>query len=424
MPGFDEPQHLAPIVDEAERSMREPVRVVIAAPPQHGKTVAIKASIIKRLLQPGRRGRSAYVSYNADKAEDESQLTQFMAEEAGIAWSGNRKLWGMRGGCSIKWTGVGGSLTGYPVDDLMVIDDPIKDRVEAESALQRERTWSWWESVAKTRLHPTASVMVVATRWHQDDLSGRLIKAGWRYINLQAIDDATDEILWPARRSREWYEDIRRTSSAYVWGSMYQGNPKPRGVGGIFGAPRFYRPEDLPMPMAHMPCGYGIDLGHSGKGDRSVCVRMHRWDDPVPGGKPRFYVPPDGVVSRQQKLNEFAKHLDSRQQRAPAPMLLIGSASENATVAETDIGKVPRLRYDVARGSKAARAEPLVNDWERVFFPLPEAFPDLDLGWLYEFLDVFDSFTGDEGKRDDEVDATVAAHRVVARGTRDFRAYT
>ncbi len=120
-----------------------------------------------------------------------------------------------------------------------IIDDPVKDRQDAESAVVQERTWDWYRSVLRTRLMPNASVVLCQTRWHPMDLAGRLIDAmhsggeQWEIINLPAIANSPDdplgrelgEPLWP-----EWYplEALRATEASVgprEWSALYQQEP-------------------------------------------------------------------------------------------------------------------------------------------------------------------------------------------------------
>ena len=92
-------------------------------------------------------------------------------------------------------TGVGGAMTGRPVD-LLLIDDPIKGREQADSATIREKTWEWWTDTALSRLAPGAPVILILTRWHSDDLAGRLIAetdSDWTFLNIPAQADHKPE---------------------------------------------------------------------------------------------------------------------------------------------------------------------------------------------------------------------------------------
>ena len=80
--------------------------------------------------------------------------------------------------------GGGGPFTGYGFD-LLIIDDPVKNREEANSPTQRQHLWDWWRSTARTRLEPGGSMIIVMTRWHEDDLVGRLL--GDEYTEKQVV---------------------------------------------------------------------------------------------------------------------------------------------------------------------------------------------------------------------------------------------
>lgn len=138
--------------------------------------------------------------------------------------------------------GIGGGLTGRPAD-LMVIDDPIKDRKEADSETFRENVWSWWTDVASARLAPGAPVVVILTRWHEDDLAGRLLAddPDWRVLNIPAQADhdpgkgevdvlgrEPGEFMVSARgRTQRQWELRKRRAGARAWAALYQGRPSP-----------------------------------------------------------------------------------------------------------------------------------------------------------------------------------------------------
>ena len=146
-------------------------------------------------------------------------------------------------------TGVGGAMTGRPVD-LLLIDDPIKGREQADSATIREKTWEWWTDTALSRLAPGAPVILILTRWHSDDLAGRLLAehdSDWTFLNIPAQADhkpehgETDvlgrepgEFMISARgRTTEQWEDRKLRSGPKTWAALYQGRPSPE-EGGIF----------------------------------------------------------------------------------------------------------------------------------------------------------------------------------------------
>lgn len=140
-----------------------------------------------------------------------------------------------------KAQGVCGSLTGTAVD-VAIIDDPVKDAIEAYSHTYRERVWEWYTSVLLTRLHNESRQLFIMTRWHEDDLAGRILAKEadkWEVVSIPAIretlDDGNDkdprqvgEALWPERHSLERLLDAKRRS-ARVFTALYQQRPSIEG---------------------------------------------------------------------------------------------------------------------------------------------------------------------------------------------------
>jgi predicted phage terminase large subunit-like protein len=184
--------------------------------------------------------------------------------------------------------GRGSSITGRGAHTIL-LDDPIKDRVEADSVLVREKLWQWWLQVLRTRLmDATGTIVIIQTRWTEDDLVGRLIDPMnpyynveeaklWRKIDLPALAEDNDilgrqpdEPLWPERFSKEYLEEIRNTDPR-GFAALYQGRPAPRE-----GA--FFRAVDL--------------------------VPYNRMDEMPAFHKMRFYASSDHAVSVEQKADK------------------------------------------------------------------------------------------------------------------------
>lgn len=131
--------------------------------------------------------------------------------------------------------GVGGPLTGRGAH-LLLIDDPVKNREEAESEIIRKKTKDWYTSTAYTRLMPGGRVVIIQTRWHEDDLTGWLTTEhaheGWETLNLPAID-AAGKALWPEQYDIPQLEKIRQAVGPRDWSALYQQRPSPES-GGYF----------------------------------------------------------------------------------------------------------------------------------------------------------------------------------------------
>lgn len=125
--------------------------------------------------------------------------------------------------------GVGGPLTGRGAH-LLLIDDPVKNREEADSELIRDRLWSWYTSTAYTRLMPGGRICVIQTRWHEDDLSGRILREhgheNWEVLELPAIDEHL-KALWPAKYPIERLREIEKSIGPREWSALYQQRPAP-----------------------------------------------------------------------------------------------------------------------------------------------------------------------------------------------------
>jgi predicted phage terminase large subunit-like protein len=140
-------------------------------------------------------------------------------------------------GGSLFCTGTGGPLTGRKVD-VLIVDDPLKNEIEAESATKRRRAWAWWEQVALTRLAPGARVLLICTRWHLDDLAGRILNRPsvlrWATLAIPAICDSAgdplgrapgDELVSAQQREPGYFRNLQATMSSYVFAAMYQQSP-------------------------------------------------------------------------------------------------------------------------------------------------------------------------------------------------------
>lgn len=379
------PKHLKAITDAIEAAKNGGIKLVISAPPQHGKSIVVTHGLIWLLLQQAKR--HAYISYSAQRSAEVSLETRWLAERAGLAYDGNLDLCRTPDGGSIRWTGIGGTLTGAPVDGLLIVDDPVKNMEEARSATVRDGTDSWFRSVALVRTHPGASCIVIATRWNEDDLSGRLIKRGWDSINLPAINP-TGKALWESQRPLTWLQNRRKEIGELEWSALYQGQPVPAG-GHVFAEPATY--TTLPSGMRF---AIGVDLAYSTRSasDWSVAVVMGEFDC-------KWYVV--DVVRKQVQATEFIndlKRLQSKYQAAPAR--IYGFGTEHGAIQFFQREGV-RISIMPPKGDKLSRAQPVAARWNDGTVQLPASAP-----WLRDLLDEVQGFTGTNADaHDDQVDA-------------------
>ena len=343
-----------------------------------------------------RQGRSAFVTYSQEKSDEESRKARWIAEAAGLDTDGRLRHWGVGKG-SVAWTSIGGPLTGKPIDDLLIIDDPIKDRREAESATMRKHVVDWFNSVAVTRMHPGASRIIVQTRWHPDDLYGTLAKRdGYEVINLPAINDQ-GQALWPEHRPLEFLESHRAEIGAYDWASLYQGAPRPRG-GAVFGEPTWCDAAPTQMYRA----AHGVDLAYTAKtyADHSVCLTMLRVERGNGDGADYYVV---DVVRKQVDAPSFTLTLKAQRTKWPGRMIWHCSGTEKG--AGQFVKKhVPQLELKQAKGDKFQRAQPVAAAWNAGRVHVLSGQP-----WSDVLVAEVCGFTGVNDTEDDQVDALSSA---------------
>ena len=167
------------------------------------------------------------------------------------------ELWTTSIGGQYRAAGVGVAIAGLRAD-VAVIDDPVKSREDADSEIRRNRVWEWYQDDLTTRLKPGGAVVLVQTRWHEDDLAGRLLErqAGlWRVLRLPAVAEDVDDPLGRAPGEWLWSDDgygyaadleaKRAVSSGRTWSALYQQRPAPE-------TGDYFRREWL-RPVAEMP---------------------------------------------------------------------------------------------------------------------------------------------------------------------------
>lgn len=299
-PNYDRQWFHTLIADRCQQLMEGTLgknRLMIFVPPQHGKS-----EIISRKFPAWALGRNPLykivgTSYSADLAKQFSRTIQRTIDSTEYAAVfPNTRLNGQncstdasRGylrnvdifetvgyGGFYKAVGVGGSLTGTPVD-IGIIDDPIKDYAEAHSQVFRDRVWSWYTDVFLTRLHNESKQLLIMTRWHEDDLAGRLLAREpekWHVVSIPAIredmsmeEDPREigEALWEARHSRERLLDAEQRSPR-TFASLYQQRPTVEG-GNIVKSDWFghINPSDFNRLRTTEPIVFFIDTAYTDK---------------------------------------------------------------------------------------------------------------------------------------------------------------
>ena len=238
-PAYQRAQHHERIAEKLEAVERGEIdRLMIFMPPRHGKSELASKRFPAWCLGRDPKRQIIAASYNSDLANDFGRNVRNIVAEpefgqvfpsvslAPDSQAANRMNTN-HGGAYVA-AGVGTAVTGRGAH-IALIDDPFKDREEADSERRRELVWDWYRSTLYTRLMPGGAIVLIQTRWHEDDLAGRILEQEgdqWEVLELPALD-ASGKALWP-----EWYDEaalerIKNTIGPREWSALYQQKPQP-----------------------------------------------------------------------------------------------------------------------------------------------------------------------------------------------------
>jgi predicted phage terminase large subunit-like protein len=280
---------------------------IYTIPPQHGKSELVShwtpVWFLKRF--PWKKvGLASYeMGYASEWGGKSKETIEENSRELGLYLTQDTKAkgrWRLRGyGGGMYVAGIGGPFTGRGFD-LIIIDDPVKNDAEALSAVYRKRNWNWYRSVARTRLAPGGSIIVIMTRWHEQDLVGCLLgnapvdegignipiedsqPDNWEIINLPALAEDNDllgrklgEPLCPERYNEQALKQQRVVSGPFWWSAQYRGKPQPEG-GGIIKTAWFksYDEESLPRAFSRVIQVWDTAFKEEQRNDRSACITI------------------------------------------------------------------------------------------------------------------------------------------------------
>ena len=425
-------------------------RLIVTMPPRHGKSMSVTEAFPSWAVGRCPDTRVIEVSYGDKLARRFGRANLRKVEEHGPELFGIRPApdsasalsWDVEGRAGgMVSAGIGGAITGQGAD-LLIVDDPIKDRKEAMSKAWRDTVWGEWQSTLYPRLHPGGRVVVIMTRWHEDDLVGRLLSedgAGeWTVLSLPAIaeEGRADPLgrepgaaLWPEHGFDEaWAERTKADIGSAAWASLYQGRPTAQ-AGGLFRASSFRRFRDAG--------GAWILMDGDGERaiDRASCVVFQTCD--VAGSRKAsadffvlatFALAPGGELLLLDVLRERLEGPDQpalmRRKWAEWRPALVGVESANM-----GLGLYQQLVRD---GLPVLELRPETDKWTRALpaaarYEAGAVWHREGAPWLPELEDELLSFPN--GAHDDQVDAISYAVSLqvsglldAARGGRD-RAY-
>lgn len=405
-PQYTSPTHLKPLIDYLTKILKgESVRLLCSTPPRHGKTETLLHFAVRYLLGNPTR-RIAYITYEAGLAESKSIIARRIADRALLEFGekNTQSCWSTSEGGEFYSVGVGGPLTGKGYD-IIIIDDPIKNAVEASSQTTRERVFDWFASVVMTRLEPNGSIIVNMARWHQDDLIGKLQRlGGWEYVNIPAIQ-SDGSPLWGERFTIEALNEIKKHNE-FFFEALYMGNPKPAGAT-LFKEPSYY--TDLPSNLLY---SIGIDFSYTNKATSDFSVVAVLATDGT-----KIYVV--DIFRKQLNVDEFESVLRFYKARFENKNCLgvyfYGSSIEKGLVALLN-QRGHNIIHILADTNKFVRALPVANEWNAGNILIPSPQSQLGTQWASALVEEVLNFTGQNDIHDDQIDALAGAYYALQAG--------
>lgn len=401
------------------------VGVIIEVPPRHGKSELCSHNLPAWYLGAFPDEKVILCSYEADFAASWGRKARNTLDRWGPRIFGTSV--DQRSSAADRWeikdalggmitAGVGGAITGRG-GNVIIVDDPVKNAQEANSKIKRDATWAWWTSTARTRLEPGGVILIIMTRWHEDDLAGRLIEEmdkdpvadQFLRITFPAICESQEDILgrgygdalWPERFPVRALDQIQASVGSYVWSALFQQRPAPK-------ENAMFQREWFPIIPARRRAyrkvvrRWDFAATEAKKGefpDFTACVKMGIVDDE------EFHILDvqrmQGSPKQTQRLFKEVTEQDGRgvlsrieQER--------GSAGKQFVYAlQRLVGSGYSVKGVLPSGEKEVRAAPYSACAERGEVHL------IGAPWNQEFLGEHETFPF--GRNDDQVDAAAGA---------------
>ena len=389
-------------------------RLIITAPPRHGKSYLVSQMFPAWYLGRNPEKYVIQASYGQDLSSDFGRFVRnsIMSDEFKGIFSGvsvetdskSQKRFNTNKNGSYFAVGRGGSITGRG-GNIIIIDDLLKNDQEAHSEKIRHAMIEWYKNTLYTRLMPGGAIIIINTRWHEDDLIGRLLKDSdedWTQINFPAIDES-GKALWPDYFSVDTLLKTKKEIGLKAFESLYQQNPSPE-EGQIVKKDWIHHWKALPPQYQETIMSWDLAFKGTSTSDYVVGQMWGRWGadffllDQV-RGKWDFT-----QTVRQVEL--FAiKHMNYGR-------ILIEDKANGPAVMNVLKNKIPGIVPYKPDSDKASRLHSVTPLFEsgNVFIPPIDKFD-----WVREYVHELTSFPS--AKHDDQVDATTQALHILRKRT-------
>jgi predicted phage terminase large subunit-like protein len=396
-------------------------KIIFQMPPRHGKTEKITVRFPAAFLELDSSHRVIIAAYNDTLARKFSRKVRRIVRYR-LPLSDERTAvedWETASGGGLRAVGVGAGIAGHG-GNLILVDDPVKNREEAESPTYREKVYDWYTDDLYTRLEPGAAMVITMTRWHEDDLVGRILASedgpNWTVVSLPALAEPGDELrrpvgaaLCPERYDEKALADIRVVQGERSFAALFQQQPSPA-KGLIFDTEqfRFYTTPEHPIIENGRAVPYLPPVFSSHLQSWDMAFKDTEGADNVAG---HFWSRLGADVylrDRKHGVMEFTKTLTAvlalTKAHPEATLKLVEDKANGPAVISILRSKIPGLVAIEPEGSKISRAwavTPMIEAGN-VWLPHPAIAP-----WVKSVLLELSRFPF--GKRDDDVDALTQA---------------
>lgn len=389
--------------------------LLIETPPQHGKSVTVTESFPSWYLGRYPQSRVIEISYNDDTAKRfgrknlekvESYGAPLFGLSKGSIWTTTEFELGNGWGRMISRGAMSG-ITGNPAN-LMVIDDPIKNREEADSPTYRDKLWNEWQNTYKTRLAAGAKVIVIATPWHEDDLLARIQKNEKNVTVLRLPIEAEEldllgravgdplcpelgkDAAWLAQFKESYIHDPKLGGGQRAWQALYQCSPRTEGGNLVLRSWwKFFDAKDITTFGSTI---ISVDATFKGNDDNDfVAVEV------ISKLLGNYYI--RYVLKRHMNFPQTVQAIEMVKRLYPeSKYLVIEDKANGSAIIQTLQSRYVGVIGITPQGGKVARVNAVSPAIEsgNVFLPLGEP-------WVADFIDEFTAFPA--GAHDDTVDA-------------------
>lgn len=437
---------LAAAIEDVENGISR--KLLVSMPPRHGKTEITSIYLPLHLLRRNHRLKIGLISHSPNLSAVWGRRIRRLVERYGPKLglsiapdAGAVSEWETPEGGGVTSRSIGQALAGVGFN-VLIVDDPTRDFAAAHSEAARKAVWEWWTANAITRLEPPSLVIVVQTRWHEDDLTGRLLSphhegdpADWEQIIIPAIAGKHDVLgrekgepllspLIPGETKEQAlarFKELKRNVGSYTWAALYQQSPAPA-QGAIFNVGWWRYWTDDPgkatddgkvvyLDPETLSSGRSITSWDATFKDTAASdyVVGQRW---ARIGANRFLLEQSRARrSFTATIAEMIRFIEAGLGHENAHEHFVEDKANGPAIITTLQDKVAGIKPVNPQGSKEARARAVTPEIEsgNVYIPLPPDKNDTShpFAWVHDFLAEARSFPS--GEHDDQVDSMTQA---------------